>query len=121
MMDELAAWSSRCDSVLGELETEIAKVKADAVKRRKEDLRAEKQVKAVTEVGDKSTTNILGLSRGGHNTRGATRKDQDDDEDDAMDVDGGFGMGGKKRSGGGGGGGAFGGLMGRLGGRTGGR
>ena len=119
MMEELAAWSSRCDSVLGDLEAEIAKVRADAAKRRKEELRVDRQVKAVTEAGEKGAAGgPLGASRAGHNTRGTTRRDYDDDDEDGMEIDGG-GMGGKKRSGGGGG--AFGGLMGRFGGRPGGR
>ena len=118
-MDELAAWSGRCDSVLAELEAEIAKVKADAVKRKREETRAEKQVKGVMDAGEKTGAGgVLGLSRGGHNTRGTLRRDQDDDDDDAMDVDG--GLSGKKRSGGGG---TLGGLMGRFsgGGRSAGR
>lgn len=117
MIAELGGWSQRCDSVLGELEAEIAKVKANAWKRRREELRAEKQVKAVMEA--EKGGNAGGLGRGGHNTRGTTRGWQDDDDDDdAMDVDGGMAMGGKKK---GGPGAAINSMLGRFSGRTGGR
>jgi COP9 signalosome complex subunit 7 len=117
MMAELGAWSQRCDSVLSELEAEIAKVKANAAKRRREELRVEKQVKGVMEAEKGGTAGMS--SRGGHNTRGATRGYQDDDDDDdAMDVDGGLGLGGKKK---GGAGAAINSMLGRFSGRTGGR
>lgn len=116
-MAELGAWSQRCDSVLSELQAEIAKVKANAAKRRREELRVEKQVKGVMEAEKGGTAGMLG--RGGHNTRGATRGYQDDDDDDdAMDVDGGLGLGGKKK---GGAGAAINSMLGRFSGRTGGR
>lgn len=128
MVAELEAWSGRCDSVLAELEAEIALVKAKAAKRRAREKKAEKQIAAVTEASEKggSSGGALGgplsNSRSGHNTRGATKRDpQEDDEDDLMEVDsngaGGLGGGGKKRSAGGGGiGGMF---RGMTGGRTG--
>lgn len=106
MVDELAAWSGRCDAVLAQLEGEIKKVKADAEKRAKREAKAEKQIKAVTEQGEKSGNtggaSILG-TRSGHNTRGTNKRDQADDDDefeDAMDVDdGGRASGGRKKSG----------------------
>ena len=109
--------------MLGDLEREIERVKLEAAKRKREEVRVEKQVKAVME-GEGGRGNVLGISRGGHNTRGAGRAVQDDDEDDAMEVDGGMGAagGGKKRTAGGGGGGGIGGFMGRFaGGRSSGR
>ena len=117
MMAELSAWSQRCDSVLSELEAEIAKVKAEAAKRRREELRVEKQVKGVMEAEKGGNGGILGATRSGHNTRGGLRGHQDDDDDDdVMEVDG--PMGGKKK---GGQGGAMSGILGRLSGRSGGR
>lgn len=110
-ISQLAAWSQRCDSVLSELEAEIAKVKANAAKRRKEEVRVEKQVKGVIEAEKNSSSGAMGRTRGAFNMRG-----QDDDDDDEMDIDG--GMGGKKK---GGVGGAAAGIFGRLSGRTGGR
>ena len=110
-MAELGAWSQRCDSVLGELEAEIAKVKANAAKRRREELRVEKQVKGVLEAEKGPGQSILGR---GHNTRG-TLRGQDDDDDDEMDIDGGMG----KRKGGTGG--TLQGIMGKFSGRSGGR
>jgi COP9 signalosome complex subunit 7 len=121
MMSELAAWSSRCDSVLGELEVQIATVKADAARRTASEKKADLQIKAVTKAADKNDGGLgLGLGRGGHNTRGALRRNQDDegwdDDADGMDVDGGPGtLGGKKKGKGGGG---FSNFMGKLGGRS---
>ncbi|EMC99078.1 hypothetical protein BAUCODRAFT_85161, partial [Baudoinia panamericana UAMH 10762] len=52
MIAELAAWSGRCDSVLGELEAEIAKVRADAKKRSVREAKARRQIEAVTDEGE---------------------------------------------------------------------
>jgi COP9 signalosome complex subunit 7 len=115
MMSELEAWSSRCEGVLGDLEKEIARVKADAAKRSAAERKAERQVKAVTEAAEKSGGGG-GAAKGGHNTRGGKKlgsNDDDDDDGDGMDVDGGLGR--AKRGGHGGGG--LGGLLGRFGGR----
>ncbi|WPH05052.1 Hypothetical protein R9X50_00795100 [Acrodontium crateriforme] len=112
MISELSAWSGRCDSVLSSLEAEIEKVKSDAKKRATREARADKQIKAVTDAGEKSA----GMGQTGgkitqnpRNTRGRDELDDDDDED-VMDLDGSSlgGGGGKKRSGG-----AFGRLAGR--------
>ncbi|KAM3424991.1 hypothetical protein BST61_g6961 [Cercospora zeina] len=104
MVSELAAWSGRCDTVLEQLEEDIQKVKADAEKRAKRESKAEKQIKAVTEQaekGGKSDGGIMG-SRSGLNTRGISKHnqgDEDEEYDDAMDVDdGGRAGGGKKKS-----------------------
>ena len=126
MIAELDAWSERCETVLGDLEAEMASVKKEAQRRHARESKAEKQAKAVTEANEKSSGvgmgGVLGLARGGHNTRGAVRKEAegDDGDEDAMEVDGGLGVSGapKKKSGGGGGG-AFGGLMGKFGSRSG--
>lgn len=109
MVQELEAWSSRCDSVLGDLEAEIAKLKAQAKAKVDGERRVEKHVKAVTDASGK-----------GQGPRGAGKGTQIaeewEEEADGMDVDGGMGLGGggSKRKGGGG----FGGLMGRLGGKS---
>ena len=97
MISELAAWSGRCDSVLAELEAEIKKVKADAERRSKREAKAEKQIKAVMEVNEKGSTGFMGIgaSRSGHNTRGAKR-DNDDEDDDMMDLDDNITVGKKK-------------------------
>lgn len=123
MMAELQAWSTRCDGVLDDLEAEIARVKGEAQKRHAREQKAEKQVKAVMDAGEKKGGGgVLDASRSGHNTRGAVRKEQDDDDEDLMELDNGAGVigGGRKKTGGGGG---IGGLMGRFGGggRSGGR
>ncbi|KAI5359256.1 Putative proteasome component (PCI) domain-containing protein [Septoria linicola] len=109
MVAELAAWSGRCDAVLEQLEGEIRKVKADAEKRAKREAKTEQQIKAVTEQAEKASKSSDGTaggsgipgSRPGHNTRGAHKRDQADEEadEDAMDVDdGGRTVGGRKKS-----------------------
>lgn len=113
MMAELEAWSQRCDSVLSELEAEIDKVKASAAKRRREEVRVERQIKGVMEAERGSGQGVLG--RGGHNTRGALKGQDDGDDDDVMEIDGGAG---RKR---GGPGSAIQGMLGRFSGRSGGR
>lgn len=93
MIAELTAWSGRCDAMLVGLEAEIKKVKAESERRAKQETRAERQVKAVTddaEKGGSSTGQPLAPSRatrGLFNKREA-REDSDDDED-VMDVDSG--------------------------------
>ncbi|KAK3670151.1 hypothetical protein LTR78_009998 [Recurvomyces mirabilis] len=128
MIAELGAWSGRCEAVLGELEAEVAKVKAEARRRNMGEARTERQVSGVNEEGGAGKGasgggggNVLGDGRGGRMLRGSGggggRKlgegdEEEEDEGDAMDLDGGNGVvGGRKRSGG---------LMGKLGGgRTG--
>ena len=113
MTAELSAWSQRCDSVLSELEAEIARVRANAAKRRKEEVRGEKQVKGVLEAEKGAGQGMLGrATRGALGSRG-----QDDDDDDEMEIDGGP-MGGKRK---GGAGGTIGSMLGRFSGRSGGR
>jgi COP9 signalosome complex subunit 7 len=95
MIAELAAWSGRCDSVLESLEAEIKRVKTESEKRAKTEAKAEKQYKAVAEASEKGNNGPGGLnmSKTGHNTRGANKREQtiddDDYEEDAMDVDSG--------------------------------
>ena len=111
MMAELAAWSARCDDVLADLEREMEKVRVQARKRGVREAKAERQIAAVMEAGEKDGA---GLAVGGQNSRGVRRKGEDEDDGgDAMEVDNGSGSlggGGKKRSGGGGGG-----MLGKIG------
>lgn len=108
LLSDLSAWSSRCDSVLSDLQAEIQAVEARATKRAKEEQRREKQVKAAMDDG------TVGGKGGGRNPRNSTREEEEDG--DAMDVDGGLGAGGGKKRGGG----AFSGMMGKISGRGGG-
>ncbi|KAK4551837.1 hypothetical protein LTR86_010833 [Recurvomyces mirabilis] len=129
MIAELGAWSGRCEAVLGELEAEVAKVKAEARRRNAREARTERQVRGVNEEGGSGkgsagaaagSGNVFGDGRGGRMLRGSGGggkkigggEEEEEDEGDAMDLDGGNGVvGGRKKSGG---------LMGKLGGgRTG--
>lgn len=116
-MNELAAWSGRCDAALGDLEREMEKVRAEARKRNIREQRAERQIKAAMEGGEKSggaTAHAAG-GKNGHNTRGTVKRaEESEDDGDAMELDGGNalgGGGGRKRSGGGN---AFGNIMGKV-------
>lgn len=116
LLSDLTSWSSRCASVLADLQAEIQAVEARAAKRAKVEQMRERQVRAATEDG------TPGGGKGGRSTRSAAKKEssgvgeEEDDDEDAMDVDGGLGAGGKKRSGGGG---AFAGMIGKFGGKGG--
>nr|POE66110.1 cop9 signalosome complex subunit 7a [Quercus suber] len=125
MMAELVAWSGRCDSVLADLELEIAKVKSEARKRYASEIKAEKQVKAVTDASEKSASAGGGMQSsraGGYMARGGYKGGFDDNDEDAMELDGGgagwAGGGGRRR---GPSGGPVNNFMGRLGGRGSGR
>ncbi|KAF7188551.1 COP9 signalosome complex subunit 7a [Pseudocercospora fuligena] len=94
MMAELEAWSGRCDGVLAGLKMEIKNVLSNAQAQNKRDEAAAKQINAVQEGAEKSGAgaggSLIGGGRSGHNTRGAQKRDQADDDDDyedAMDVD----------------------------------
>ena len=109
MISELEAWSVRCDSVLGDLEAEIMRVKTEAKKRQARDAKTEKQVKAVMDAAEKGAG---GGGTGGRTLRGGQKPSYSEADEDAMEIDGGQAAGkGKKGAGGG-----FGGLMGRMGG-----
>lgn len=116
MIDELKAWSGRCDSVLADLEAEIEKIRAEARKRALKEQKTEKQIQAVMEERGIAGGALGGGRSGAYNSRVGNRRAEDDEDEDPMDVDAGQlagSVGGKKRSGGGGGGG-FGGLVGKL-------
>lgn len=90
MVKELADWSQRCDSVLADLDAEIAKVKADASERRKWELIREDQL----ERAEKADKNASGGARGGREGATNTRSGgglgapwKNDDDQDLMDVD----------------------------------
>ncbi|KAK6428840.1 hypothetical protein LTR95_015013 [Oleoguttula sp. CCFEE 5521] len=108
LLGDLNAWSQRCDSVLSDLQAEIANVEATAQKKAKADARREKQVSAALEEGGKGGGNPAQANSKG--TRSGNRKDEDDDAD-PMDVDGGLGGGGGKKRGTG----VIGGMFGKMG------
>lgn len=104
MISELAAWSSRCQSVLASLEGEIQKVKSDAARRTKREALAERQIKAATDT-DRSTGAGTGSNLGTRSNNPRMKREQAeefDEDDDAMDLDAGSLAGpGKKKSSGG--------------------
>ena len=97
--------------MLADLESEMEKVRVQARKRGVREAKAERQVVAVMEAGEKGGQSGSlggggggggGGGAGGYNTRGTRRKGDDDWEGDIMEVDhpgGSLGGGGKKRSG----------------------
>lgn len=107
MINELEAWSARCDGVLGDLEAEIAWVRAEAKKRAAREAKTERQVKSVMEAAEKNSGGGGGAGFGapGKALRGGQKSSFVEDEDeDAMEIDGGRGKKG------------FAGLVGRMGG-----
>ena len=71
----LDAWSGRCETVIKNLESEIARVKAQARRRKAEETRFEKRVESANKELDRRTKKVLGQG-------------SDDERDkDAMDVD----------------------------------
>jgi len=92
LLGELSAWSGRCDAVLADLQAEVAKIEANAVKRAAREQNKEKQIRAATEVSEK-TGPVGGLRNMG---RQSSKVEEDDD---AMEVDGvGSSNGSRKRS-----------------------
>lgn len=89
MISELAAWSSRCDSVLADLEAEVADVKRDAAARRAWEIMRSEQIAKAEEKqeqpnkGLRSGSSGLGRGRGGGGVPGAF----EDEDEDLMDVD----------------------------------
>jgi COP9 signalosome complex subunit 7 len=111
MIDELAAWSKRCSSVLADLEAEIQKVKDEAELRTAREARTERQVKAAMDALGRGPGGLAGgpgqaasMEARLSNARAARREQglSPNDDQDAMDVDGGAVLsgGGKKKSGG---------------------
>ncbi|KAK5113945.1 hypothetical protein LTR62_003068 [Meristemomyces frigidus] len=113
MIAELAAWSGRCETVLAELEAEVVKVKADARRRNLREMKAERQVKAVTEAGEKGKDGGFGgngngngngnrMGRAGIAGRKIGGEVEEEEDGDAMDLDAGWGGAGEKKKKGGG-------------------
>ncbi|KAL1585061.1 hypothetical protein WHR41_06189 [Cladosporium halotolerans] len=96
LLNELGAWSARCDSVLAELQAEIDGVQAKAVKRAVREAKVAKQVKGATEGAEKREGKGSKSSGKGE---GAAEDLEELRDEDAMEVDaGGIGEG-KKRGG----------------------
>jgi COP9 signalosome complex subunit 7 len=85
LLGELSAWSGRCDSVLADLQAEISRIEAEAVKRAAREQRKEKQIKAANETGEKSS-GAAGGPRSGKQLGKAEAQDEADDGD-AMELD----------------------------------
>jgi COP9 signalosome complex subunit 7 len=111
MIDELAAWSKRCSSVLADLEAEIQKVKDEAELRAGREARTERQVKAAMDALGRAPGGLAGgpgqaasMEARLSNARAARREQGllPSDDQDAMDVDGGAVLSGagKKKNGG---------------------
>lgn len=93
LLGELSAWSGRCDAVLADLQAEVARIEANAVKRAAREQSKEKQIRAATEVSEK--TGVVG----GLRSMGSRQSSKIEEDDDAMEVDGvGSANGSRKRS-----------------------
>lgn len=100
LLGELSAWSGRCDSVLADLQSEIAKIEANAAKRAANEQRKEKQIRAATETTEKVGAAGPLRSSGRQSSKLESMVGEADDED-AMEVDTfgtSSGTGGRKRS-----------------------
>jgi COP9 signalosome complex subunit 7 len=88
----LSAWSGRCDAVLADLQAEVARIEANALKRAAREQSKEKQIRAATEVSEK--TGVVG----GLRSMGSRQSSKIEEDDDAMEVDGVGSNGSRKRS-----------------------
>ena len=113
MMAELRAWSQRCESVLQDLEAEIARVKKDAAKRAQRDSETAAQIERAEKAAESASGPLRGDGGAGTRSgqrlggpRSGSRQDSNDGiGGDAMDIDSGGragGTAGSKRSRGGG-------------------
>jgi COP9 signalosome complex subunit 7 len=103
LLGELSAWSGRCDGVLADLQAEISRIEAEAVKRAVREQRKEKQIKAANETGEKSSGGAAGGTRSGKQLGGkAEAQEEEADDDDAMELDSNSAPNGKKKGGAGG-------------------
>jgi len=100
MLSTLNEWSSRCVSTLADLEKQIAQVKADALRRHREEQEWAAQVEKLVEgkTGDKAKVDDNGsffgsvgkkLGAGSASKRGMDGEDLDDMDLDEDDVDSG--------------------------------
>jgi COP9 signalosome complex subunit 7 len=92
LLGELSAWSGRCDAVLADLQAEVARIEANALKRAAREQSKEKQIRAATEVSEK--TGVVG----GLRSIGSRQSSKIEEDDDAMEVDGVGSNGSRKRS-----------------------
>jgi COP9 signalosome complex subunit 7 len=110
LLGELSAWSGRCDSVLADLQAEISRIEAEAVKRAAREQRKEKQIKAANETGEKSSGAAGGTRSGKQLGSSKAEAQESADDDDAMELDSSSGQNGRKKgsaAAAGGGGGRF--------------
>jgi COP9 signalosome complex subunit 7 len=104
LLGELSAWSGRCDSVLADLQAEISRIEAEAMKRAAREQRKEKQIKAANETGEKSS-GAAGGTRSGKQLGSSFKAEAQEsaDDDDAMELDSSSGQNGRKKGAAGGG------------------
>lgn len=108
LVQTLNRWDARCVSVLGELETQVADVKAKALERRRREQRDEAAVEKLVSQGEKAKTRSQDEKGKVVGKRGAQEVAGDKgpltgDANDEMDLDDGKGLGrtrGAKRGGG---------------------
>jgi len=106
MLFTLSQWSTRCSGSLLDLEKQIANVKAEALRRQREEQEWNKEVEKLVEGGgkggkEKDEKESGGFFGGlGRKLGGGKRAVEEDDEGEEMDVDEEGGKGGKnlKRS-----------------------
>jgi COP9 signalosome complex subunit 7 len=103
LLGELSAWSGRCDSVLADLQAEISRIEAEAMKRAAREQRKEKQVKAANETGEKSSGAAGGTRSGKQLGSFKAEAQESADDDDAMELDSSSGQNGRKKGAAGGG------------------
>jgi COP9 signalosome complex subunit 7 len=103
LLGELSAWSGRCDSVLADLQAEISRIEAEAMKRAAREQRKEKQIKAANETGEKSSGAAGGTRSGKQMGSFKAEAQESADDDDAMELDSSSGQNGRKKGAAGGG------------------
>ena len=103
LLGELSAWSGRCDSVLADLQAEISRIEAEAMKRAAREQRKEKQIKAANETGEKSSGAAGGTRSGKQLGSFKAEAKESADDDDAMELDSSSGQNGRKKGAAGGG------------------
>jgi COP9 signalosome complex subunit 7 len=103
LLGELSAWSGRCDSVLADLQAEISRIEAEAMKRAAREQRKEKQIKAANETGEKSSGAAGGTRSGKQLGSFKAEAQESADDDDAMELDSSSGQNGRKKGAAGGG------------------
>lgn len=91
MLSTLHEWSSRCGSTLADLERQIAKIKADALKRHREEAEWAAQVEKLVEIkgqpGKKEQAGEPGFFEGLGRKLGGGKRNIEGDSGDGMDLD----------------------------------